>query len=70
MLVTMDRYTQFYLNLNGGGEIGPVYRDSFRMQSGNDIGYFFRRLLRFVKPLLYYGAKAVGKEPLKTGPIY
>jgi len=53
MLVTMDRYTQFYVNLNGGGEIGPVYRDSFRMQSGNGIGSFFRGLFRFVKRLLY-----------------
>ena len=37
------------------------------MQRGNGIGYFFRSLFRFVKPLLYSGAKAVGKEALKTG---
>jgi len=28
---------------------------------------FFRGPFRFVKPLLYSGAKAVGKEALKTG---
>ena len=66
----MDRYTRYYVNQSGGGgggEIGPVYRASFRMQRGNGIGSFFRGLFRFVKPLLYSGAKAVGKEALKTG---
>jgi len=37
------------------------------MQRGNGIGSFFRGLFRFVKFLLYSGAKAVGKEALKTG---
>jgi len=37
------------------------------MQRGNGIGSFFRRLFRFVKSLLYSGAKAVGKEALKPG---
>ena len=37
------------------------------MQRGNCLGSFFRGLFRFVKPLLYSGAKAVGKEVLKTG---
>jgi hypothetical protein len=68
MSVTMDRYTGYYVNQSGGGgEIGPVYRASFRMQRGNGIGSFFRGLFRFVKPLLYSGTKAVGKEALKTG---
>jgi hypothetical protein len=63
----MDRYTLYYVNQSGGGEIGPVYRDSFGVQRGNGIGSFFRGLFRFVKPLLYSGGKAVGKEALKTG---
>jgi len=64
----MDRYTRYYVNQSGGGgEIGPIYRASFRLQRGNGIGSFFRGLFRFVKPLLYSGAKAVGKEALKTG---
>jgi len=68
LLVTMDRYTRYYLNQSGGGgEIGPVYRASFRKQRGGGIGSFFRGLFRFVKPLLFSGAKAVGKEALKTG---
>ena len=63
----MDRYTRYYANQSGGGEIGPVYRASFRVQSGNVIGYFFRGLFRFVKPLLYSGANAVVKVALQTG---
>jgi len=47
--------------------VGRVYRASFRVQSGYSIGSFFMELLRCVKPLLYSGAKAVGKEALKTG---
>jgi hypothetical protein len=62
----MDRYTRYYVNQSGGGgEVGPVYRASFRVQRGNSIVSFFRGLFRFVKPLLYSGA--VGKEALKTG---
>jgi hypothetical protein len=34
---------------------------------GNGLGSFFRGLFRFVKPLLYSGAKAVVKEALSTG---
>jgi hypothetical protein len=64
----MDQYTRYYVNQSGGcgggGGIGPVYRASFRVQSGNGLGSFFRGLFRFVKPLLYSGAKAVGKEAL------
>ena len=39
------------------------------MQNAEDNGIwsFFRGLFRFVKPLLYSGAKANGKEALKTG---
>jgi len=61
-VVQMDRYTRYYVNPSGGGEVGSVYRACFRKQRGNGIGPFFRGLFRFVKPLLYSGAKAVGKE--------
>jgi len=67
MVVTMDRYTRYYVNQSGGGEIGPVYSASYRMQRGKGIGSFFRGIFRFVKPLLYSAAKAVGKQALKTG---
>jgi hypothetical protein len=50
-------------------EIVPAYRVSFRVQRSNGIGSFFRGLCRFVKPLLYSGAKAEGKEALKQFTI-
>jgi protease II len=63
----MNRYTRYYVNQSGGGgELGPVYRASFRVQRSNGIGSFFRGLFHLVKPL-YSEAKAVGKEALKTG---
>ena len=37
------------------------------MQKGKGIGSFFKGLFSFVKPLLYSGAKAGGKEAFKTG---
>ena len=64
----MDRCTRYYVNQSGGGgEIVPEYRACFRLQRSRGIGSFFRGLFRFVKPLLYSGAKTVGKEALKTG---
>jgi hypothetical protein len=61
----MNRYTRYYVN-QSGVEIGPVYGARCRVQRGNDVVSFFRWLFRFVKPLLYLGSKAVGKEALKT----
>ena len=63
----MDRYERYYINRSSGGENGPVYRTSFRIQRYNGMGSFFRGLFRFVKTLLYSVAKVVGKEALKTG---
>jgi len=51
MIVTMNRYTWYYVNQSGGGEIGSVCRASFRMQRGNGIVSIFRGLFRFVKHL-------------------
>jgi len=64
----MDRYTRYYENQSGVGEIRPVYRARFRVQWGNGIRSF-RGFFRFVKPLLYSEANAVGKEALKQVPI-
>ena len=79
MLVTMHRYTRYYANQSGGGggggdgggggEMGRVYRASIRVQTGNGRGSFFRGLYRFVKTMMYSGAKAVGKEELKRVSI-
>jgi hypothetical protein len=67
----MDQHTLYFVNQScGGGDIGPVYRAIFRVQTGNGIGSFFRGLLRFVKPLLYSGANVFGKEALKLVQIF
>jgi hypothetical protein len=63
----MDHYTRYYVVQSGGDSIGPLYKASFRVQRGNGLGSFFRGLFRFVKPLLYSGARAVGREALSTG---
>jgi hypothetical protein len=64
----MDHYTRYYVGQSGGGsKIGPLYKASFRVQRGNGLGSFFRGLFRFVKHLLYSGAKAVGREAISTG---
>ena len=61
----MNQYTRQYVNQSGGGDIGPVYRASFRVKGGNGIGSFFIGLFHFVKIMLHSGTKAVGKEDLK-----
>jgi len=62
MIVTINRYTRYYQNYGGGGEISPVYRTRFRMERGKGIGSFFRRLFHFVIPLVYSGPKASEKR--------
>jgi len=56
IVVTMDRLTRNYVNQSGGGEIGPVYRASFRTKRRNGKGSYLRVLFSFVKRLLYSGA--------------
>jgi hypothetical protein len=51
ILFKMVRYNQENVNENRGGEIGPVYKACFRVQSGRD-SLFFSVLSRFVKPLV------------------
>jgi hypothetical protein len=63
----MDPCTRYYFKQSSGGSIGSIYKASFRLQRGHGIESFFKRLFRFVKPLLFSGAKVVGKEALKTG---
>jgi hypothetical protein len=63
----MNRYTWYYVNQSaGGGEIGPVYRASFRVQRGNGVGCFFRGIIRFVKHLFIQGQRPM-EGALKTG---
>ena len=65
-MMERHHYEQYYLN-QIGGEIGPLYRSSFRVQRGRGFGGFFSGLWKSIKPLFYKGAKAIGKEVLNTG---
>lgn len=48
-------------------DIGPVYHASYRVQKGEGIGSFLGGMFRLIRPLFVRGAKAVGREALKTG---
>jgi hypothetical protein len=61
----------YYLNQAGRGlttpGIGPVYSAPLYLQGGHGIGNFFGSLFCWVRPLLWSGTKAVGRETLRTG---
>jgi len=61
----------YYLNQAGRGlttpGIGPVYSAPLYLKRGHGIGNFFGSLFRWVRPLLWSGTKAVGRETLRTG---
>ena len=61
----------YYLKQAGRGQydtgIGPIYTTPPYLQRGHGIGNFFGSLFRWVKPVLWKGAKAFGRETLRTG---
>lgn len=60
-------YTSYYENqVGGGGRIGNVFVGA-PYQRGHGIGRFLGGLFRSVLPLLAKGAKAIGKEALRSG---
>lgn len=61
----MSHYITYYENQVGGG-IDHVFVGS-PYQRGNGIGSFLSGLFRKAVPLLTRGAKAIGKEALRTG---
>jgi len=62
---------QYYIRQAGGGGggrgIGTVYSVSPFVQPGHGIGSFLRGLWRTVRPVLWSGAKSLGREALRTG---
>lgn len=62
----MARYTEHYDTQLGGGGMENFYRGA-PYQRGHGIGSFLGGLFRRVLPLLTSGARAVGKEALRTG---
>lgn len=73
----MDYYEAYFVSqIGGGGDgggytrrggIGPVFVGSPHQRGHGGIGSFLAGLFRRVLPLLSRGAKAVGKEALRTG---
>ena len=47
--------------------IGPIYSTPLYMQPGHGIGNLFGNLFRWVKPIIWSGVKALGRETLRTG---
>ena len=72
----MRRLEVYYLRQAGGGGgsynynntgIGPIYSTPPHLQRGHGIGNVFGSLFRWIKPILWSGAKALGRESLRTG---
>jgi hypothetical protein len=69
----MDPLVLYYLRQAGRGSersdigIGPIYDTTPFLQRRHGIGSFFSGLFRMVSPILWSGAKALGRETLRTG---
>lgn len=61
----MSHYIQYYNEQVGGG-VKSVYTGA-PYQRGSGIGSFFGSIFRRIAPYLVRGAKAVGKEAVRTG---
>ena len=71
----MDPLMRLYFHQAGHGArsrgkhdgIGPIYAAPPFLQRGYGIGSFLAGLWRMVRPVLWSGAKTVGRETLRTG---
>jgi len=66
----MDPLVQYYIRQAGRGHthgIGPIYEAPPVLQRGYGIGSFLAGLWRTVRPILWSGAKKLGRETLRTG---
>ena len=67
--IMKDPLVQYNLNQEGRGShggIGPIYSDPPFVQRGHGLGSFLSGLFRLVRPVLWSGMKAVGRETLRT----
>ena len=68
----MDPLVRYYLRQAGRGHtngIGPIDKAPPVLQRGYGIGRFLTGLWRTVRPILWSGAKTLGRETLRTGAI-
>lgn len=61
-------YQQYYISQAGSG-LGAIYRGA-PYQRGHGIGSFLGGVFRSILPLFKTGAKAVGREALRTGSSF
>ena len=65
-----DPLVQYYLNQGGRRShsgIGQIESVPTLIQPGHGIGSYLSLLFRLVRPVLWSGVKAVGRETLRTG---
>ena len=65
-----DQLVQYYLHQASRGthkDVGPIYCVTHFVQRGHGIGSFLSGLLRLVRPVLWSGVNAVGREKMSTG---
>lgn len=60
------QFWQHYINQQGSGDLGSFFQGD-PYQRGSGIGSIFRSLWRGLAPILKSGAKAVGKQALRSG---
>jgi hypothetical protein len=69
----MHPLDQYYRKQAGGGGseygIGTFYYTPTYFQRGHGIGDFFGSLFRWVRPIIWSGVKALGRETLRTGGV-
>ena len=68
----MDPLVAYYLHQAGRGSkpssssVGPIYYNPPFVQKGHGIGSFLGGVFRFLKPILWTSAKAVGRETMRS----
>jgi hypothetical protein len=64
----MDPYVRYYLRQAGRGrdDFGPIYSHPPFMQRGHGIGNFLSGIFRNIRPMIWSGAKSIGKERVRT----
>ena len=68
--IIKDSLLQYHLHQAGCGShsgLGPIYSVPHFLQRGHGLGTFLSGLFRLVRPVLWSGVKAVGRETLRTG---
>jgi len=66
----MDPLVRYYVHQAGRGKhdgIRPIYAAPPFLKRGYGIGSFLAGLWRMVRPVLWSGAKTLGRETLRTG---